>query len=103
MFSMLCVFNDHDRVGRAKLGNLDDLSPDSDIFWFPWMEFDGYYYLMQDLTALDELPYRLVKKEGLIDGHHFQSPFPDIKFMNHNVLIYKAKTIDYVKMYDFIF
>ena len=62
-------------------------------FGFRRMEFDGYYYLMQDLTALDELPYRLVKKEGLIDGHYFQSPFSDIKFMHHNVLVYKAKII----------
>ena len=53
-------------------------------FDFRWMEFDGYYYLMQDLTALVELPYRLAKKEGLIAGHHFLSPFPDIIFMNHN-------------------
>ena len=60
---------------------------------FRRMEFDAYYYLMQDLAALDELPYCLVKKEGLIDGHHFQSPFPHIKFMSHNVLIYKAKII----------
>ena len=43
MFSMLCVFNDHDRVGRAKLGNLDDLSPDSDIFWFP---LDGVRWVL---------------------------------------------------------